>query len=78
MEIANAQVVIYLTLSDFERGTALSEQVLEWRIATSGGKPSTALAAAWGNLANAQIRNGETARGIASAGHGGLDMYSTS
>lgn len=67
MEIANAQVVIYLTLSDFERGTALSEQVLEWRIATSGGKPSTALAAAWGNLANAQIRNGETARGIASA-----------
>lgn len=66
MLVANAQVVMYLTLSEFEKATALGQQVLDWRVATSGGQPSTNLAAAWSNLANAQIRNGETDRAIAS------------
>lgn len=66
MLIANAQVVMHLTLSEFDRATALGQQVLDWRIATSNGQPSTNLAAAWSNLANAQIRNGETDKAIAS------------
>ncbi|MBU7579201.1 MAG: CHAT domain-containing protein [Porphyrobacter sp.] len=71
MLMANAQVVIYLTLSEFARATVLAEQVLAWRLDQAGGpggsaKPSTELSAAWSNLANAQIRNGETERAIAS------------
>lgn len=66
MLVANAQVVMYLTLSEFEKATALGQQVLDWRIASSGGQPSSNLAAAWSNLANAQIRNGEADRAIAS------------
>ncbi|HQS68088.1 MAG: hypothetical protein B7Y36_09040 [Novosphingobium sp. 28-62-57] len=66
MLIANAQVVMHLTLSEFDKATALGQQVLDWRIATSAGQPSSNLAAAWSNLANAQIRNGETDKAIAS------------
>ena len=71
MLIANAQVVIYLTLSQFDKASVLAEQVLEWRLEQAsrlpeGERASTALSAAWNNLANAQIRNGETERAIAS------------
>lgn len=66
MLVANAQVVMHLTLSEFDKATALGQQVLDWRIATSNGQPSSNLAAAWSNLANAQIRNGETDKAIAS------------
>ncbi len=71
MLIANAQVVIYLTLSAFEQATVLGEQVLQFRLEEASRKPegsraSIELAAAWSNLANAQIRNGETDRAIAS------------
>lgn len=71
MLIANAQVVIYLTLSEFARATVLAEQVLAWRLDQARLQPenaraSTQLSAAWSNLANAQIRNGETDRAIAS------------
>ena len=71
MLIANAQVVIYLTLSAFDKASVLAQQVLEWRLekartATGELRASTELSAAWSNLANAQIRNGETDRAIAS------------
>lgn len=71
MLIANAQVVIYLTLSAFEKATALGEQVLQFRLEQASIRPedaraSTELSSAWSNLANAQIRNGETERAIAS------------
>lgn len=71
MLIANAQVVIYLTLSVFDKATALGEQVLQFRLERARMQPdnagaSTQLSAAWSNLANAQIRNGETQRAIAS------------
>ncbi|MFN4222193.1 MAG: CHAT domain-containing protein [Novosphingobium meiothermophilum] len=71
MLVANAQVVIYLTLSQFDKATELGEQVLAWRLEQARRQPenaraSTELSAAWSNLANAQIRNGETARAITS------------
>ncbi|MFN3864302.1 MAG: CHAT domain-containing protein [Erythrobacter sp.] len=71
MLVANAQVVIYLTLSAFDKATKLGEQVLEYRLEQARLQPenaraSTELSAAWSNLANAQIRNGETERAIAS------------
>jgi CHAT domain-containing protein len=71
MLIANAQVVIYLTLSQFDKATLLGEQVLQFRLERARAQPenagaSTQLSAAWSNLANAQIRNGETDRAIAS------------
>lgn len=71
MLIANAQVVIYLTLSAFDKATALGEEVLQFRLEQASLRPedaraSTELSAAWSNLANAQIRNGETDRAIAS------------
>lgn len=71
MLMANAQVVIYLTLSAFDKASALAEDVLAWRLeqarAADGNlRASTELSAAWSNLANAQIRNGETDRAIAS------------
>lgn len=70
MRIANAQVVIYLTLSQFDKATKLGEQVLQFRLERARMQPenagsSTELSAAWSNLANAQIRNGETDRAIA-------------
>ena len=71
MLIANAQVVIYLTLSAFDRATVMGEQVLQFRLEQASLRPedaraSTELSSAWSNLANAQIRNGETERAIAS------------
>lgn len=71
MLIANAQVVIYLTLSAFDKATLLGEQVLQFRLEEARMQPenaraSTELSSAWSNLANAQIRNGETVRAIAS------------
>lgn len=71
MLIANAQVVIYLTLSAFDKATVLGEQVLQFRLEEARMQPenaraSTELSSAWTNLANAQIRNGETERAIAS------------
>lgn len=71
MLVANAQVVIYLTLSAFDKATKLGEQVLEYRLEQARLQPenaraSTELSAAWSNLANAQIRNGEAERAIAS------------
>ncbi len=71
MLIANAQVVMYLTLSAFDKATALGEQVLQFRLEQARLQPenaraSTQLSSAWSNLANAQIRNGETERAIAS------------
>lgn len=71
MLVANAQVVMYLTLSAFDKATKLGEQVLEYRLEQARLQPenaraSTELSAAWSNLANAQIRNGETERAIAS------------
>lgn len=71
MLIANAQVVIALTLGRFEQATVLGEQVLQFRLEQAslrpdGARASIELAAAWSNLANAQIRNGETDRAIAS------------
>jgi CHAT domain-containing protein len=71
MQIANAQVVIHLTLSAFDKASALAEEVLAWRLEqaktdTGDTRASTQLSAAWSNLANAQIRNGETDRAIAS------------
>lgn len=71
MQLANAQVVIHLTLSAFDKASALAKEVLDWRLEqarteTGDLRASTQLSAAWSNLANAQIRNGETDRAIAS------------
>lgn len=71
MLLANAQVVFHLTLSEFDKATVLGEKVLAWRLEQASLKPeeeraSSELSAAWSNLANAQIRNGETDRAIAS------------
>jgi CHAT domain-containing protein len=71
MQMANAQVVIHLTLSAFDKASVLAKEVLSWqleqaRTETGHIRASTQLSAAWSNLANAQIRNGETDRAIAS------------
>lgn len=69
--LANAQVVFHLTLSEFDKAAVLGEKVLEWRLEQAVGRAeddpaNIQLSAAWSNLANAQIRNGETERAIAS------------
>ncbi|MEM7702383.1 MAG: CHAT domain-containing tetratricopeptide repeat protein [Pseudomonadota bacterium] len=69
--LANAQVVFHLTLSEFDKASVLGEKVLEWRLEQASGRAeddpaNIQLSAAWSNLANAQIRNGETDRAIAS------------
>lgn len=65
MELANAQVVILMTLARHDRARELARQVLDWRLATSGGKPSTQVSAAWSNLANAEFEFGNHDRAIA-------------
>ncbi|MEL6708075.1 MAG: CHAT domain-containing tetratricopeptide repeat protein [Pseudomonadota bacterium] len=69
--LANAQVVFHLTLSEFAKASVLGEKVLAWRLEQATGRAeddpaNIQLSAAWSNLANAQIRNGETDRAIAS------------
>lgn len=64
MELANAQVVILMTLSDHDRARKLAAEVLEWRIAASEGKPSSNVAAAYSNYANAEFEFGNFDRAI--------------
>ncbi|QTH21874.1 CHAT domain-containing protein [Rhizorhabdus wittichii] len=64
MELANAQVVILMTLSDHDRARKLAAQVLEWRIARSEGKPSSNVAAAYSNYANAEFEFGNFDKAI--------------
>lgn len=64
MELANAQVVILMTLSQHERARKLAAQVLEWRISQSGGKPSSNVSAAYSNYANAEFEFGNYDRAI--------------
>jgi CHAT domain-containing protein/tetratricopeptide (TPR) repeat protein len=64
MELANAQVVILMTLSDHDRARKLAAEVLEWRVAKSEGKPSSNVAAAYSNLANAEFEFGNFDRAI--------------
>ncbi len=64
MEIANGQVVILMTLSEHDKARKLAAQVLEWRIATSGGAPSSNVAAAYSNLANAEFEFGNFDKAI--------------
>lgn len=64
MEMANAQVVILMTLSEHDRARKLAAEVLEWRIATSGGKPSSNVAAAYSNYANAEFEFGNYDKAI--------------
>ncbi|RYD87745.1 MAG: tetratricopeptide repeat protein, partial [Sphingomonadales bacterium] len=64
MELANAQVVILMTLSDHDRARRLAAQVLEWRIAASEGKPSSNVAAAYSNYANAELEFGNYDKAI--------------
>ncbi|WP_066968542.1 CHAT domain-containing tetratricopeptide repeat protein [Rhizorhabdus dicambivorans] len=64
MELANAQVVILMTLSDHDRARTLAAQVLEWRIAASKGEPSSNVAAAYSNLANAEFEFGNYDKAI--------------
>lgn len=64
MELANAQVVILMTLSEHDQARRLAAQVLEWRIATSGGKPSSNVAAAYSNYANAEFEFGNYDKAI--------------
>jgi CHAT domain-containing protein/lipopolysaccharide biosynthesis regulator YciM len=64
MELANAQVVILMTLSEHDRARKLAARVLEWRIAASGGEPSSNVAAAYSNLANAEFEFGNYDRAI--------------
>lgn len=64
MEIANGQVVILMTLSEHDKARKLAAEVLEWRIATSGGEPSSNVAAAYSNLANAEFEFGNFDKAI--------------
>lgn len=64
MEIANGQVVILMTLSEHDKARKLAAEVLEWRIATSGGEPSSNIAAAYSNLANAEFEFGNFDKAI--------------
>ncbi len=64
MELANAQVVILMTLSDHDRARKLAARVLEWRIAKSEGKPSSNVAAAYSNYANAEFEFGNFDKAI--------------
>lgn len=64
MELANAQVVILMTLSDHDRARKLAAEVLAWRIAASEGKPSSNVAAAYSNYANAEFEFGNYDKAI--------------
>ena len=64
MEIANGQVVILMTLSEHDKARKLAAEVLEWRIATSRGEPSSNVAAAYSNLANAEFEFGNFDKAI--------------
>ncbi|HEX8300801.1 CHAT domain-containing tetratricopeptide repeat protein [Sphingomonas sp.] len=64
MELANAQVVIMMTLSEHDRARKLAAQVLEWRIASSGGQPNSNVAAAYSNYANAEFEFGNYDKAI--------------
>lgn len=64
MELANAQVVILMTLSQHDRARKLAAQVLDWRIAASKGEPSSNVAAAYSNLANAEFEFGNFDKAI--------------
>ena len=64
MELANAQVVILMTLTEHDRARKLAAQVLEWRIAASEGKPSSNVAAAYSNYANAEFEFGNFDKAI--------------
>jgi CHAT domain-containing protein/tetratricopeptide (TPR) repeat protein len=64
MEIANGQVVIMMTLGEHGRARELAARVLEWRIAQSGGKPSSQVGAAYSNYANAEYEFGNYDKAI--------------
>ncbi|MBP8232808.1 MAG: CHAT domain-containing protein [Rhizorhabdus sp.] len=64
MELANGQVVILMTLSEHDKARKLAAEVLEWRIATSRGEPSSNVAAAYSNLANAEFEFGNFDKAI--------------
>lgn len=64
MELANAQVVILMTISEADKARDLAARVLEWRIARSEGKPSSNVSAAYSNYANAEFEFGNHDRAI--------------
>ncbi|MES2498169.1 MAG: CHAT domain-containing protein [Pseudomonadota bacterium] len=64
MELANGQAVILMTLSEHDKARKLAAEVLEWRIATSEGKPSSNVAAAYSNYANAEFEFGNFDKAI--------------
>ncbi|RYD49554.1 MAG: tetratricopeptide repeat protein, partial [Sphingomonadales bacterium] len=64
MDLANAQVVFLMTLAQHDRARKLAAEVLEWRVASSGGKPSSNVAAAYSNLSNAEFEFGNYDRAI--------------
>ncbi len=64
MELANAQVVILMTLAQHDRARQLAARVLEWRVAQSGGKPDSKVAAAYSNYANAEFEFGNYDKAI--------------
>jgi CHAT domain-containing protein/tetratricopeptide (TPR) repeat protein len=64
VEVANGQVVILMTLGEHGRARELAPRVLAWRIAASGGKPSSHVAAAYSNYANAEFEFGNYDKAI--------------
>jgi tetratricopeptide (TPR) repeat protein len=64
MELTNGQVVILMTLSEHDKARKLAAEVLDWRIATSEGKPSSNVAAAYSNYAHAEFEFGNFDRAI--------------
>jgi len=64
MTLANAQVVILMTLSDHERARKLAAEVLEWQLSRTDGKPSSNVASAYSNYANAEFEFGNYDRAI--------------
>lgn len=64
MELTNGQVVILMTLSEHDKARKLAAEVLEWRIATSEGKPSSNVAAAYSNYAHAEFEFGNYDKAI--------------
>jgi CHAT domain-containing protein len=64
VDISNGEVVILMTLGDHDRARKLAAKVLDWRIAASGGKPSSNIAAAYSNYANAEFDFGNYDKAI--------------
>ncbi|HEX5184292.1 MAG TPA: CHAT domain-containing tetratricopeptide repeat protein [Allosphingosinicella sp.] len=64
VDISNGEVVILMTLSRHDEARRLAARVLEWRLAASQSKPSTNVAAAYSNLANAEFEFGNYDKAI--------------